>query len=53
MNTSEVLYLEGIIKMYEEGKISLSKCAELMGVSIEECMNELRKRGIGIRIGSV
>ncbi len=41
-------FMDICISLYEEKRITLDKCAELLGVSIEECKRILKKRGIKV-----
>jgi len=39
------------IDLYISGKISLGKAAEIAGISYDDFINELRKRGIRLIVG--
>jgi len=48
----EKLRIENAVRLYSEGRLSLSEASELAGISIGEMLDILSKRGIAKEIGS-
>ncbi len=46
----EKVKLETAIKMFSEGKLSVSEAGNTAGLSVGEIMQELRQKGLGSRI---
>jgi len=50
LRTKPYLKIEAAVELYSRGEISLSKAAEIAGMNFEEFKDELKERGITIKV---